>query len=260
MTARTARVARATGTRRGLVAVTVVLAAGPLVVWPPFGTAAAGPADNADTAGPVEAVRSTARSVSFSARVDVEWVDGQGRHSASLDVRAGNGLVRVAGAGSAPQAGSAGALVLGDGWLVFTRPGPGTAPASLPPALEAKYDVERLPGPLVAGRPTDLVVLRTGARIRERLAIDTESGLVLRREMFGPADRPVRTVTVTDLDTSAPKTPKVVAPRAAEAAEKPVAPGELRAAYQMPAELAGGYHRVGTFRRDRVVHVVYSDG
>lgn len=218
----------------------VVLSGGP--GWPAVPVAAA---------SPVEVARQTSRNASFSARVTVEWVDGQGRHSASVDVRAADGLVRVAGAATA-----AGPVALGDGWLLVT--GTGDEPAgTLPPAMERKYDIERLPGPVVAGRPTSLVVLRTAGAVRERLAIDETSGLVLRRELYGTADRPVRTVTVTELDDSPPEL--APAQRAREVAD-PVDPEAQAAAYRSPKALAGGYERVAAFRREGAVHVLYSDG
>lgn len=211
--------------------------------WPPMPVAAA---------SPFEVARQTNRNAPFSARVTVEWVDGQGRHSTSVEIGAANGLVRVAGA--ATPAG--GPVVLGEGWLLVTRSG--DAPAgTLPPAIERKYDIERLPGPVVAGRPTSLLVLRAGGAVRERLAVDETSGLVLRRELFGGADRPVRTVTVTELDDSPPEL--AAAPPAGTVAE-PVDPEAQAAAYRSPKELAGGYERVAAFRREGAVHVLYSDG
>lgn len=226
-------------------AAVLVLVAVPVVAaWPvPSGAGAA---------GPVEQARQAARTATFSARVQVEWEDGGGRHSTSVDVRAGTGLVRVAGApGTAPQ--------LGDGWLLVTRAVPGTTPGALPPAAEAKYDIERGPGPEVAGRPTTLVVLRTAGEVRETLAVDDTTGLVLRRELFAGSARPVRTVTVTELDTQPPVLP-AGSSVAADDRVHPVAPATLGSPYRVPEQLDGGYRRVGAFRRDGVVHATYSDG
>lgn len=188
----------------------------------------------------------------FSARVTVDWVDGRGRHTTSLDVTVGDGLVRVAGVAAT----GGGPLVLGDGWMLVAR-GAGTPTGGLSPEVERKYDIERAAGPLVAGRPTTLVVLSVGGRVRERLAIDDANAMVLRREVFGSGDRPVRTVTVTELGISPPILPATPAPT--EDAD-PVDPRALTAAYSTPDELEGGYRRVGAFRRDDVVQVLYSDG
>lgn len=237
----------AAGGRRAVaVLAALVLAAGTTVL--PLG-AAGSPAGVA----PAPA----ARSAAFSATVAVEWVDGRGRHTTTVDVRAGGGLVRVADASPAGDE----SVALGHGWLLVSRSEPGAAPGTLPPAVERKYDVERQEGPVVAGRPTTMTVLRAGGEIRERLAVDETSGLVLRREVFGPDDRPVRTVTVTALDDgpAAAVTDDDGGPPSGGDAVA-VDPGELPSLYRNPEELAGGYRRVATFRRDRVVHVLYSDG
>ncbi|HVL92407.1 MAG TPA: hypothetical protein VM264_03595 [Acidimicrobiales bacterium] len=259
MTVRPAVAFRAACRRRGSAsaAVLALAVAAPAAGWPVV--LPAGFAGPVEPAGPVEAARQTARSAAFSARVEVEWVDGRGRHSTSVDVRAGDGLVRVAGVEPADRAArGASPLVLGDGWLLVARAEPGAPAGTLPPAAAAKYDIERLPGPVVAGRPTAMVVLSADGAVRERLAIDEESGLVLRRELFGEsADRPVRSVTVTELDTTPPSLPP--GPARAEGAD-PVAPDRLGSVYRTPEELEGGYRRVGAFRRGPVVHVLYSDG
>ncbi|MGH9180596.1 MAG: hypothetical protein ACRDY5_02625, partial [Acidimicrobiales bacterium] len=207
----------------------------------------------AGAVGPVDAIR----PVSFSARVDVQWVDGRGRHATTVDVGAARGRVRVAGTGSPERPGAGAPPTLGDGWLLVTPAGPGAPVGDLPPAVEAKYDIERTVGPVVAGRTTTLVVLSEGAMVREKLAIDDELGLVLRRELFGPDGRPVRTVTVIELD---PSSPRLAGTPTTDDRAEPVAPDVLGALYRTPGELAGGYRRVGAFRRGPVVHVLYSDG
>lgn len=218
------------------------LAAGVLVLAAAVPGGAAG-------AGPVEEAHAAARHVPFSARVTVSWVDLAGRHVTNLRVRAAGGLVRVDG----PQSARAG-LVLGDGWLVVGRAGSDVAVA---PATDRKYQVLQLPGPDVAGRTTTLVVLRAAGRVRERLAVDKDTGLVLRRELFAADGQVVRVVTVTELDLAGAAPPAV---RPAGDRAEGVRAETLGAAYAAPRTLAGGYERVAAYRRGRVVQLVYTDG
>lgn len=191
---------------------------------------------------------------SFTARITVDWVDHRGRHNTTLEVRAAGGLVQVDGVRPA----GGGPLVLGDGWLMVARPGEGFAVAA---ATERKYDVVREPGPQIAGRATGLVTLRSNEVVRERLAVDDDTGLVLRRELFGSDGRAVRVVTVTQLDTSpSPQAVGSGASRPAPDKATRLRPEALEAPYAAPATLAGGYERVAAFRRGRVVHLLYSDG
>ncbi|MGI8686507.1 MAG: sigma-E factor regulatory protein RseB domain-containing protein [Acidimicrobiales bacterium] len=213
-------------------------------------------------AGPVEDAREAARRVPFSARVEVSWVDKAGVHTAELGVRAVGGSIRVQG--PVGQDGAGDGLDGGSPMMLrasaVTPAAGGGADDLLAPELEQKYDVERSDGPLVAGRETDLFVLRSGDAVRERLAIDTETGLVLRREVIGAGGEPVRIVTVLQLDTA--PVPEAADADGAGAASPPktVRVDNLPSAYRAPAALAGGYTRVAAYRHDRLVHLLYTDG
>lgn len=237
--------------------------AGPLVpvLAGGAGASSAPVAVGATTAGPVEDAREAARRVPFSARVEVSWVDRAGLHTAELGVRALGGGIRIqgpageAGTGIGPTGGSPVVLQ-----ARLASPAGGAGPDDLlAPELEAKYDVERAAGPRVADRPTDLFTLRSGGVVRERLAIDTATGLVLRREVFGPAGRPVRIVTVLQLDT-APVPEAGDSPAGKAGRPRTIRVDRLPSAYRAPEALPGGYHRVAAYRNDRVVHLLYTDG
>lgn len=203
-------------------------------------------------AGPVEDALEAARTVPFSARVEVSWVDAEGLHTAEMGVRAVGGQVRIQG----PGAGAGSTTVLRSTGLP-ARPD-ALAGGLLAPALASKYELERRTGPIVAGRATEEVVLRTGGEVRERLAIDRATGLVLQREVFGPAGRPVRVVRVLQLDTA--PVPEDPAGKAPSAARRELRVSRLSKAYPAPEVLAGGYQRLAAYRLARVVHLVYSDG
>ena len=198
--------------------------------------------------GPVEEAREAARRVPFSARVEVSWVDGEGLHTAELGVRAVGGNIRIQRPdGDGP--GSTATVVLDNGEVG----------GLLAPAVERKYELERGDGPMVAGRETELIVLRSDGEVRERLAVDRATGLVLLREVFGAEGRPVRVVKVLQLDTAPlPEGPattsrSVQAPRSLRISSLP-------SLYRAPEVLAGGYRRVAAYRHARAVHLLYSDG
>ena len=209
-----------------------------------------------DLDDPVGVAPDAARRVPFSARVEVSWVDQEGvLHTAELGVRTVGGEIRIQGPATT-TGGVAGTLQRD---TTLPAPPGQTAVELLTPAVERKYDVTRGDGPEVAGRPTDQVVLRSGGRIRERLAIDKATGLVLQREVFGDEGRPVRIVRVLQLETAP------VPSGRADAARTTGAPRQLRvsslpSAYPAPAFLAGGYQRVAAYRHSRLVQLVYTDG
>ena len=211
--------------------------------------------------GPVEDAREAARQVPFTARLEVRWVDKAGFHTAELGVRAVGGEIRV----QSPTGVSGDDDALGDGSTMVLQAsavspvGGSTGDNLLAPALERKYDVEKAVGPEVAGRDTDLFVLRAGGKIREQLAIDPESGLVLRREVFGPEGRPVRILTVLQLDT-APVPDAGAATGGKDDQPRSIRVAGLPSAYRGPDGLAGGYRRVAAYRDGRLVHLLYTDG
>ncbi len=212
----------------------------------------AGPAA---AAGPVEEAREAARRVPFSARVEVSWVDHDGLHTAEMGVRTVGGQVRIQGPAGASGAGAT--TVLRDD-SALTGAGQEAA-GLLSPAVERKYDVTRGSGPEVAGRQTDEVVLSSAGRIRERLAIDRATGLVLQREVFDDRGRPVRVVRVLQLDKApVPRGPSAGSPR--DGGPRPLQLSRLPSAYPAPAVLAGGYQRVAAYRHSRLVHLLYTDG
>lgn len=219
-----------------------------------------GAAAGSTVSGPVEDARKAATRVPFAARVEVSWVDKAGVHTAELGVRAVGGNIRVQGpAGDGGDSRGGSPLVLQAS--AVTPAASASADDLLAPELERKYDVERSDGPLVAGRPTDQFVLRSAGAVRERLAIDTATGLVLRREVIGAAGKPVRIVTVLQLDTAPVlEAADTGTARGKDGAPRAVRVDDLPSAYRAPVALAGGYRRVGAYRHDRLVHLLYTDG
>lgn len=191
----------------------------------------------------------------FSARVQVAWVDHAGQHSAVLDVIAVDGVVRIEGPADLPARPGAATVLHTKGWSLL---GPAGGDR-IGDDLAGKYDVARAPGPPVADRATTLVSLHHRGELRERLAVDTATGLVLRREQFDPTGRPVRVVTVLKLDT-APPAGVVEGVRPPQGGRDAVDVEELPSTYRAPAVLAGAFRQVGAYRHARGVHLLYTDG
>ncbi|HEX2065075.1 MAG TPA: hypothetical protein VHE80_11710 [Acidimicrobiales bacterium] len=205
---------------------------------------------------PLEEAAKATDEVDFSAQVSVKWLDRGRLYQAPVEVRSGDGRVHIGG----PME-----VVLGPTGLPGLRPErwlrvwPRASAGGRVPDVEDKYDLHRQVGPVIGGRPTHLWVLSVGGRLREQLAVDEATGLVLRRQLFGPAGEVVREVVVHRLDTGV--APEDGSPPAGEGPElRAVRPGRLPALYRAPESLAGGYRRVGAYHGDGQVHLLYSDG
>ena len=189
---------------------------------------------------PLADARDAVTRLRFTAEVSVEWVDEIGSHRSVLTLQSDRGHVRIDGPGDEAVLWSSGTSLL-----------------ALPPASR-KYDMRSGPGGEVAGRPTVAVEIRSGGAVRERLAVDRDSGLVLERVQLDAAGRPLRTVRVEWLAMSTPSvpTPTTIAGQQG----RRVAPASLPARYRTPPELPGGYARVGAYWRGEMAHLLYSDG
>ncbi|MDQ1439124.1 MAG: sigma-E factor negative regulatory protein RseB [Acidimicrobiaceae bacterium] len=113
--------------------------------------------------------------------------------------------------------------------------------------VAAKYTVTTAPGQPVADRPTIDVEVREQGVLAERIALDAETGVVLRRELYDVSGGVVRMALVERVRMTHTPAP-TPAHRTA---------GGLVAA---PSKLDGDYLRVGVYRRGRVVHMLFSDG
>lgn len=189
---------------------------------------------------PLADARDAVTRLRFTAEVSVEWVDEIGSHRSVLTLQSDRGQVRIDGPGDEAVLWSSGTSLL-----------------ALPPASR-KYEMRSGPGAAVAGRPTVAVEISSGGTVRERLAVDRDSGLVLERVQLDGAGRPLRSVRVEWLAMSVPPVPTTTTIAGQQG--RRVAPASLPARYRTPPELPGGYARVGAYWRGEVAHLLYSDG
>lgn len=205
----------------------------------------------------LDRAREAAQTQLFEGIVSVEWRDGQQRQTQEVPVRSAGGVLRfgdeVVGAGARRMVHGA------DGWLSLW----GHDVATLGPSPTAKYQLAVEPGPDVAARPTDLVAVQLvgASRPRERLYLDRQSGLLLRRELLDAHGDPYRSVAFTTITSGG--TIAVAAasgtPTAARSQE-PAPARHLKAPYKLKSRIGTGYRRVGTYKSGGVVQQYYSDG
>ena len=209
----------------------------------------------------LDRAREAAQTEPFDGQVTVEWHDGQQRHTAEVPVRSAGGVLRfgdeVVGAGAQRMVHSA------DGWLSLWSHDVTT----LGPSPTAKYRLAVEPGPDVAARATDMVTVALigASRPRERLYVDRQSGLLLRRELLDGHGSPYRSVAFTSIDTGASTASATVgvaaAPTPAASRSHESAPARhLSGPYKLKSRIGSGYRRVGAYKSGGVVQQYFSDG
>lgn len=218
------------------------------------------PAGEGATAdNPVEEARRATEKASLRGTMQVRWIDSRGVHEERITVEAANGAFAVHGANDVMAAPGSQRLVhhRGKGWDLLWAP---RVTAARRPDPSAKYQTAVVAGPVVAGRPTNLIEVRHGRTVYERLYVDAATGVLLRRAQYDETgSQPVRLVTFEELTLEAPVAALRVPRDAVDRAPRPVAAATL-SRYDAPAALADGYQRIGVYRRGGMIQVAYSDG
>ena len=192
---------------------------------------------------PFQDAREAATRLRFTAAGSVRWLDDFGHHVALVTVTSDRGQFQVNGPGDGSLLWSTGAALLD------------------PPAPGRKYELRTADGEPVAGRDTKAVEIRSSGVLRERLSVDRETGLLLRREQLDGFGRAVRVMSVETLSLLAPDESAAPAPEESSAGGlQPVTLGALPSSFRAAATLAQGYEHVAAFRQGSLVQVVYSDG
>jgi len=229
---------------------------------PAAGPAASAPAPGTSAVELLDRAREAAESQPFDGVVDVEWRDGRTQHSAQVPVHSAGGVLRlgdeVVGAGARRLIHSS------DGWLTLW----GHDVAALGPPPTAKYQLAVEDGPDVAGRPTELVLvfLAGSDRLRERLYVDRQSGLLLRRELLDSRGQPSRSVAFTTISdgSSAGEGPGAMTVATAPGptrSEEPAPARHLGPSYKLKSSIGQGYRLVGAYKaKGGVVQQFFSDG
>jgi len=223
------------------------------------GSAASGAGLDGRVEDPFERAREAAARVPFTGTVEVRWLDGRVERHEQLTVQSAGGSLLLKGANQVMVSSTSERLVQhGDGgWDLLWPPALDRDPG---PDPGLKYRTTEVAGPTVAGRPTTMVEVRENDVLREQVVLDRETALLLQRRQVDPDGVTTRVVGFTSLvidpTTTPPPSPATTADRAPES----VAPASLSSPTLAPAGLADGYTRVGVYKRDGTVQVLYSDG
>jgi sigma-E factor negative regulatory protein RseB len=235
------------------VAVATVATAGAGTPVPSGSTPAPGRPD------PLSTARRASTHWDFDGELVVTWLDGSESHRTSVALHAASGVVRLEGS----------QVVAGDGHSRMVRTSKGwralwSGSAGRGPELSEKYRAVALRRrDAVAGRPARWweIRVRDGGHVRQRVALDAQTGLLLRREELDDRGRVVRTVAVESLTVEGPAsvTPSTLPRR--PVASAPVALRDVPDRYSAPRRAGDGFERVGMYRRaDGPLQLTYSDG
>ncbi|HEX2041351.1 MAG TPA: sigma-E factor regulatory protein RseB domain-containing protein [Acidimicrobiales bacterium] len=232
---------------RPLVAGTALVLAA--AAWSP---AVAAPADD-----PLVQARRAARDHSFTGQVEVVWRDAGREHKATVDVRSANGSLVVSGTKTVMDTGDRARFVRRreGGWELLWS---ASSPSAAAPSPSTKYRTAETGTTAVADRAARVLEVREGAMLRQRLALDMQTNLVLRREHLATDGRVERVVTFTSLKI--PDQPPVPAPPSSSEDHAGRAISAVSAPFSAPPVLREGYRRVGLYEDGGVVQALYNDG
>lgn len=241
------------GSRRATGAVALALAV--VAVTPVLAQPSAGAQPSAMTR--LDDARTAAEATPFEGTMSVQWTDSGGVHITEVGVRGTGGVVQFDGA-QPVIATPDGRLVMQAGGWSLVAPGDPSTVGQAPP-LADKFDMTAMVGPDVAGRPTLLVDVRTlQGNTDERLYLDLDTGLVLRREQIDDGQA-VRIVEFTSIHIG-PEAEEATLPIHQDALPQRMSPSALIAPFRAVTRLADGYVLVGVQRRMGIVQALYSDG
>jgi len=206
---------------------------------------------------PLRAAGKAAEQVSFVGVLEVRWAEAGTERRETLLVQGGNGSVAVKG-GTNVIASAQQRLVEHAGRWDLLSPVGGSGGGR--PAPGVKYVLTSSVGPVVTNRATHAVEVRHGGAVLERLYLDDETGLLLRREQFDGASVPTRTIQFDTISIGAAAPVPNLPDDVHDASPKPLSARRLPDGVSAPASLAGGYERVGLYQHGAVTQVLYSDG
>jgi negative regulator of sigma E activity len=219
-------------------------------------------ASSAPSADAQEAARLTRRSRDatahhdFSGTATVTWTGNHGRQQAQVQVHDVDGAVEIVAADGGKVIDEGRRTYLRDqlGWtVVLVEPVAGDLPAPT-----AHWDLSVGAPRTVAGRPTTTVVAsRRDGTPAQRLFVDDATGLLLGRQVLGPAGQVQRSVQFVNVDIGDARA-RVVAPSGVHSATAK-ALASVPDGYRAPSSL-DDYRLVTRSRHPDGVLLFYSDG
>jgi negative regulator of sigma E activity len=212
----------------------------------------------ANRAGPLDDARRATEQVSFEGSVEVQWNDGGTTRREQLTVQDTSGSLLVRGGASVLAIPGQERLVQhGAEWDLLW---PAGLQSQSRPDEDAKYQTTPAGQATVAGRLSDIVEVREDEAVRERVYLDAENGLLLRRDQFDDAGNTDRKVEFKTLTIGAPARAAEVPAQTVDETPRKVSTAGSVTSPSAPSGLPDGYRRLGAYRQTGVLHLVYSDG
>jgi hypothetical protein len=209
---------------------------------------------SAEAASLVDRMRDAPSLMEFSAVVRVAWRDHGKANDITVDITDDRGSIEV-------QSGRA--LVFDRGTRTYFKSELGWSSALVEPKLsnvpapDHRWSLDVRRGPVVAGRPTQLVqATRRSGTPAVRLYLDADTSLLLRRDVLdarGRVQRSLEFLQLTVANTPALEAPTGVRARSAEPLD------EIPAGYEATST-PSGYVLVGRSRHPNGIELLYSDG
>jgi sigma-E factor negative regulatory protein RseB len=201
----------------------------------------------------VDQMRSAPDALSFTGVLKLTWFDRGERKDLTVDITDDRGAIEIT---------SDDARVFDRGTHTYFEHGIGWSSAivedraATPPA-DHRWPLAVDAGPTVAGRPTQVVeATRRDGTPAQRLFLDRDTGLLLRREVLDDRGRVQRTLTFVELSINGAAE---VQPPSGVRAEKARPLESVPEGYEAPSA-PGGYVLVGRSRHPNGIELRYSDG
>jgi MucB/RseB N-terminal domain len=201
----------------------------------------------------VEQMHAAPAALRFTGVLQLTWIDRGERKDLTVDIADDRGVIEItSGDTRVFDRGTHTYFENGIGWssaVIEDR-------AATPPA-DHRWPLAVGAGPTVAGRPTQVVeATRRDGTPAQRLFLDRDTGLLLRREVLDARGRVQRSLTFVELEIDG--VAEVEPPRGVET-EKAQPLGDVPDGYEAPAA-PGGYVLVGRSRHPNGIELRYSDG
>jgi sigma-E factor negative regulatory protein RseB len=208
---------------------------------------------------PLDEARKAAEETPFSGSVTLQWREASVLHQDELTVKGAHGALLAQGERSAMAVGTERFVYSsGDGWQELWPSGLASAGR---PSLTDVYELRAAGAGRVAGYTTDAIEVLKGGIVRESLDLEANTKLILRRRQYDARGALERSFTfdqieIGDSSMMPPTTPS--APK--KAGPKPLHARDVPSSEKEPANLAGGYQRLGVYQQAGAVQMIYSDG
>lgn len=237
--------------RRALVAALALAALA--VAWPvgAFGTSS--PSEQAQQL--VTRMRQAAANQDFSGVATVTWRDGREVRTARVEVTDASGTVEARVDGNVVYDSGDHTYVKDDGRWTGIAVDPGGRDV---PRAGSRWTLTTRNGPEIAGRSTtEIVATRRDGTVAQRIAVDDDTGLLLRRQVFGRDGTIERSMAFTSIELGETTT-AVTAPASVRAEESSTIT-KMPDGYKAPSALDGAALVTRTKQPDGVL-LWYSDG